>query len=94
MASQRFAATLLVVVLCAGCQSSFSSPFTQIVGYRNTGSARENPADQTSDPWIQEAGDITSAEHDEILVNDPLKLRKIFVSPKARDIERNLGVKD
>ncbi len=95
MSSRRIAASLLVVVLCAGCQSSFlSRHFTQTVGYRDSGSARENPADQTSDPWIQDVGTITSDEHSAIPVNDPLKLRKIFVSTKARDIERNLGVAD
>ncbi len=59
-----------------------------------TTSNRENPQDAESDPWIEDAGTVARSEHSAEAVNDPLKLRDVFMSNKARDIERNLGVGD
>lgn len=93
MRSSKYAAWLLVISLCSGCQSSFlSRHFTQTVGFRESQSARENPAGQTSDPWIQDVGKVTREEHGTQEVVDPLKLRNFFMSQKAQDIERNLGI--
>ena len=93
MLSHRSAAILLFVVLCAGCQSTFSPrSISRSLGYRESHSARENPVDQSSDPWIQEMGTVTREEHNPEKILDPLKLRNYFVSSKARDIESNLGV--
>ena len=86
---------LVLVSIVSGCQSSmFGRRFQQTVGYREGDSARENPANQTSDPWIRDAGTIARQEHQTEPVNDPLNLRRVFVSQKAQDIERNLGVGD
>lgn len=88
----RFLLFVCLTVASLGCQSSMiSRHFTQTVGYRETNSARENPADQTSDPWIQDVGTMTREEHSKQEIVDPLKLRNVFMSEKARDIERNLG---
>lgn len=81
----------LGLVLCSGCQNAFSQRFRQSLGFREANSARENPADQGSDPWINEMGSVTREEHGVQEVYDPLKLRNVFMSEKARDIERNLG---
>lgn len=93
MLSRRYVASLLAVIFCAGCQSTFlPRPFTQTVGYRENNSARENPANQSSDPWIEEVGIVAREEHNPQKILDPLKLRNVFVSSKARDIESNLGI--
>ncbi|MBT5021169.1 hypothetical protein OAF42_00150 [Planctomicrobium sp.] len=93
MSANKFIMCLFAVTICTGCQSSFlSNRFTQTVGYRENNSARENPAGQTSDPWIQDVGKYTREEHGEQEVVDPLKLRNFFMSQKAQDIESNLGV--
>lgn len=95
MLTRRYAASLFAVVLCAGCQSTFlPRPFSQTVGYRESNSARENPANQSSDPWIEDVGTVAREEHNPQKILDPLKLRNIFVSSKARDIESNLGIGD
>lgn len=88
-----YLAVLLFVMLGTGCQSfPFSRGLAQTFQFRESQSARENPADQSSDPWIQDMGKITHEEHATQEVNDPLKLRNVFMSDKARDIERNLGI--
>lgn len=93
MSRFKITTILLALIVCAGCQSSpFSNRFTQTVGFRESSSARENPANQTSDPWIQDVGKYTREEHGQQEVVDPLKLRNFFMSSKAQDIERNLGV--
>jgi len=95
MLSRRYAASLLAVILCAGCQSSFlPAPFTQIVGYRSGNGERENPADQSSDPWVEDVGTVARQEHNIQKIVDPLKLRNVLMSSKARSIERNLGIGD
>lgn len=50
--------------------------------------------DSATDPWVHEAGTVARNERPVEKVNDPLGLREIFTSSKARDIERNLGVGD
>ena len=75
----------------SGCQSlsSVQSGFAQSL-LPNGG--RENPGDDAGDPWIHDAGTIARSEHTAEEVNDPLGLREIFMSRRARSIERNLGV--
>ena len=93
MSTRIIAGFLLLIAITSGCQSTtFSRRFQQAVGYREGNSPRQNPAEQTTDPWIQEAGTVARTEHNVETVNDPLKLRNVFMSSKARDIERNLGV--
>lgn len=77
----------LLSITMVGCQS-FSSNRLGLF----SAPGRENPADAPSDPWINDAGTIARTEHPAEEINDPLKLRNIFMSQQARDIERNLGV--
>ncbi|MEW4487126.1 hypothetical protein AB1L42_03545 [Thalassoglobus sp. JC818] len=85
----------LAVMMSVGCQSSmFPQKVHRMVGFRGEDGGRENPAEQTVDPWVQDAGTIARAEHQPEPIHDPLKIRDFFVSSKARDIERNLGVGD
>ena len=92
MSTRLFAALLLALVFTSGCQSAFSQRLRHAFTYRGSDSFRENPADQPSDPWINDAGSVARTEHPAEEINDPLKLRQYFMSQRARDIERNLGV--
>ncbi|WP_437201749.1 hypothetical protein [Planctomicrobium sp. SH664] len=85
-------AACLVAVL-SGCQS-FGGRTAMKSSWLGDPDASKSPADEPSDPWIQEAGTITRAEYTREEVNDPLGLRNVFMSQRARDIERNLGVGD
>lgn len=51
-----------------------------------------DPTGKPSDRWITEAGVEARAGQRRETSNDPLNLRSIFMSEKARDIERNCGV--
>lgn len=92
MSIRILAALSLALVLVAGCQSAFSQRLKQTFTYRGGQSSRENPADEPSDPWINDAGNVARTEHPSEEINDPLNLRQYFMSQRARDIERNLGV--
>ena len=83
----------LLLQFASGCQSLASFSGMKSLGLHPS-SNRENPQDAHSDPWIQDAGAVTRSEHSAETVNDPLHLREVFMSNKARDIERNLGVGD
>ena len=48
----------------------------------------------SSDPWIQEAVAEGRRDHSVEKVNDPLKLRRFFVSERAREIEASVGIVD
>lgn len=49
-------------------------------------------AENARDPWVDETGAMTKQIHSPEMVKDPLKLRDIFMSDTAREIEQNLGV--
>jgi hypothetical protein len=70
----------------SGCQTMWSSRLAKSLKPTD---GRHQPA---TDPWITEAGTVARTEHPTDKVDDPLGLRKIFVSDKAREIERNCGV--
>ncbi len=76
---------VLASLFCSGCQSMMRSK-----------AVRSAQADRPSkeEPWVRSAGDLARTEHDYEEVHDPLGLRKIFTSEKAREIERNVGVGD
>lgn len=93
MKTIQLSTVCLMFCLSLGCQSGMFRGYSQTVGYRSGGES-ENPAQQTSDPWIQDVGTYARSEHQREPVYDPLKLRNIFMSEKARDIERNLGIGD
>ncbi|MBX3444209.1 MAG: hypothetical protein KF774_17535 [Planctomyces sp.] len=54
----------------------------------------DNPADDPGDPWISAAGLEGRPDQERETVTDPLNLRPIFMSERARSIERNVGIGD
>ncbi|MEZ6068540.1 MAG: hypothetical protein R3B90_23155 [Planctomycetaceae bacterium] len=52
----------------------------------------DDGTDDTTDPWITKGADEGRREFTRETVNDPLGLRPYFMSSKARDIERNVGI--
>ena len=50
-----------------------------------------DPTSQKSEKWIGEAGSEARRGMTIEKENDPLGLRNVLMSQKARDIERNLG---
>ena len=50
-----------------------------------------DPTDEKSAKWVGEAGREARAGMQRESSTDPLGLRNVFMSEKARDIERNLG---
>ena len=51
-----------------------------------------DPGSETGDPWVQQAGAEARGNRPVEKEFDPLGLKKIFMSEKARDIERNMGI--
>jgi hypothetical protein len=51
-----------------------------------------DPASETGDPWVQQAAAEGRGNRPVEKTVDPLGLRKVFMSEKARDIERNMGI--
>lgn len=70
------------LLLLAGCQSLGSW------------SANDDRGALIDDPWSGEVGTVARTEHPIEKVQDPLGIRNIFSSEKARQIERNVGVGD
>ena len=62
-----------------------------VAALRPTSSDYTDPADDIGDPWIQAAGDEARGHRPKEQSDDPDWLRNLMMSPKARDIERNLG---
>jgi hypothetical protein len=51
-----------------------------------------DPGSETGDPWVQQAGAEARGHRPVEKEFDPFGLKQIFMSDRARDIERNLGV--
>lgn len=49
---------------------------------------------ESSDPWVMEAAAEGRRDFRTESANDPLNLRRFFMSQKARDIEQNVGIVD
>lgn len=81
---------LVAASALAGCASMQTSTNKMVSAFKSV--SEKSPADEPSDPWINETGSYTSSIHPSEPVNDPLGLRNVFMSQRARDIERNLGV--
>ena len=47
---------------------------------------------ESSDPWIASAAQEGRAGHPTESANDPLRLRRFFMSQEHRDIEANFGI--
>lgn len=83
------AAVLTTAGLTVGCTSSSAA--------WNLRRATANPGyvDTTEMPdeeWITDAGATGRAGRTVETSNDPLNLRELFMSEKARSIERNVGI--
>ncbi len=88
----RHLVTAILLCLTTGCTSMQHSTRSMWAAMRPVSSP--SAGDHTGDPWVKEAGGIARGERPVEKVNDPLKLRNVFMSEQARDIERNLGVGD
>lgn len=86
----RLFLVILLLATTTGCSSLQNSgrSFMNVFRFRDSAS----PGDSAGDPWVQEAGKVTSQVHTKEEVIDPLNLRQVFMSEQARSIERNLGV--
>lgn len=51
-----------------------------------------DPGSETGDPWVQQAGAEARGNRPVEREVDPLGFRNLFMSAKARDIEKNLGI--
>lgn len=69
---------LSVLLTAAGCAGAFND--------------YADPTAERSEKWVDDAGREARAGMMRESGNDPLNLRELFMSQKARDIERNLGV--
>ena len=79
----------------AGCTSlnSMQGMVSRTAAYLKPTSADDwDPGSETSDPWIQKAGAEARGNRPVEHEPDPLGLKQIFMSNKARDIERNMGI--
>jgi hypothetical protein len=47
---------------------------------------------ESSDPWVMQAAAEGRRDFRTESANDPLNLRRFFMSQKARDIETNVGI--
>jgi hypothetical protein len=62
-----------------------------VAALRPTSFDYSDPTDEIGDPWVQAAGDEARGHQPKESADDPDWLRNLMMSPKARDIERNLG---
>ncbi|MCA8997689.1 MAG: hypothetical protein KDA80_11905 [Planctomycetaceae bacterium] len=79
MTAKSAIALCALLAVASGCQTMNTG---QTASFTNS----------DEDPWVHEAGTIARNELEREEINDPLGLRNIFTSSKAREIERNLGV--
>ncbi len=73
------------VLTFSGCASSGTGLFSKL-------RLREADGAKSEDPWTQQAGSEGRAGRTVEKEADPLNLRKVFMSEKALEIERNCGV--
>ena len=85
--------TLLVSLslLQSGCQMGHlgNGRFARLMP---TTGGYDDGTDDSSDPWIAAAADEGRVDHERQREPDPLGLKGFFMSQKARDIERNVGI--
>jgi hypothetical protein len=63
-----------------------------VAALRPDSSGYSDPAEMSGDPWIQRAGVEARGNRPRERSYDPLGLRNLFMSEKALDIERNMGI--
>jgi hypothetical protein len=85
----------LVLACSSGCSlvSSIRGLASQTVeSLRPTSFDSWDPGSETGDPWVQQAGAEARGHRPVEKEFDPLGFRQVFMSDRARDIERNLGI--
>lgn len=76
-----------------GCASVSESDSGSLFSTLNPGeSEAEESEGRSNDPWVTQAGTEARKHLPREKTNDPLGLRNIFMSERARDIEHNLGI--
>ncbi|MCA9075711.1 MAG: hypothetical protein KDA93_11805 [Planctomycetaceae bacterium] len=76
---------------CAAMNTMKMAASETVSSFRPTTGDYHDPTDDSSDPWVQEVGVEARGHQTKEQANDPLGLRNVFMSQKARDIESNLG---
>ncbi len=85
-------AALLPVAGCAVMQSMQTTASATVDAMRPSASTSVHPADEPSDPWIKKVGTEARGNRPKEKSEEPPWLRNLLMSPKARDIENNLGI--
>jgi hypothetical protein len=88
---RTLALTLFVAVLIAS-QSGCNFSRGRLARALPTTGHYDDGTDDSSDPWIAAAADEGRVEFRKEKESDPLGLKKYWMSQKARDIERNMGI--
>ncbi len=85
-------AALLPVAGCAAMHSVQMAASETVDAMRPSSSNYANPEDEASDPWVKKAGSEARGNRPKEKSEEPPWLRNLLMSPKARDIENNLGI--
>jgi len=84
-------AAILLSLLLVGCTTFSALTDNPKKGPKqNTGEKSDHLDDQQEESWVREVG--VDARGDRPIEYDTDPLRNLFTSPKARSIERNLGI--
>ncbi len=78
------AGLLITLPGCATMSETFTAMRPPTGGYQDS-------TEESSDPWVQAVGDQARGHQIKEKEADPLGLRNLLTSQKARDIESNLG---
>lgn len=82
-----FAAFVVIAAAVAGCTSSQKWTMSRL--WSNP--SYDDGTDKVEE-WVEEAGSEARGNREMEKQVDPLGLRDVFMSEKARSIERNLGI--
>ena len=85
-------AALLPLAGCAAMESVQMAASETVEALRPSSSNYVDPADETSDPWVKKAGSEARGNRPVEKSEEPAWFRNLLMSPKARDIENNLGI--
>lgn len=83
--------TVLITSGCAAAKSVQSAAAQTIESMRPTSFDYADPSEEASDPWIVQAGAEARGDRPKEKAVEPKWFMDIVRSPKARDIENNLG---
>lgn len=84
---------LSLILLAAALSTSLGCTLAQKAGMASvTPNGVGHDGTESSDPWVMEAAAEGRRDFHGESARDPLGLRPYFMSQKARDIERNVGI--